>query len=426
MTSGQSTLSSRIVQVGTRVLRSGSVQVAAWIGAGGVALMAANLLFAGLYSPEDFGRLALVQGLLSIGVGVAPIGLDLLAARGDVPSSLTTVRYGAIVGVLGGMLLGIAGVLLYQLPWYVAIVLAVGCLAGAVARICTAFDQAALRLNRAQAVYQSPYLVTLLAAVVLTYFKTGNWVVAAAALAAGYAFAALTGLIIHARRSAGDFTESTRSRSFRMSWPLWRRGMTFVGIAASVLVLIQSERLIIPRVLTLQDLALFSIVATLVGSPYRLLWGGIGYALLPRLSGTDDPTVRRRLVKNEALLALAGCLIAASILLPIAAPLIHMLYRGKYIVPSGLVLAVVVLGTARVSYGVASATVNGLCDDRGLKWANRAGWIATLGSLGLGLTIGRLGIIVIVLINAVAWAARAVVAFVLASPFLWPAGRLEN
>ena len=61
---------------------------------------------------------------------------------------------------------------------------------------------------------------------------------------------------------------------------LWE-GLSLLGITAAALLLMQLERLLAPRLLSLEDLARFAVVATLVGSPFRMLQMGAGYTLLP-------------------------------------------------------------------------------------------------------------------------------------------------
>ena len=77
-------------------------------------------------------------------------------------------------------------------------------------------------------------------------------------------------------------------------------GLSLLGITAAALILMQMERLLTPRLLTLEDLATFAVAATLIGSPFRMLQMGAGYTLLPRLSTASTAEERRQLVRREA------------------------------------------------------------------------------------------------------------------------------
>ena len=61
------------------------------------------------------------------------------------------------------------------------------------------------------------------------------------------------------------------------------RGAAFAGLNASGLLLIQLERLVIPHVLPLADLALYGVLGAIAGSLFRVLQMGVGFSLLPRL-----------------------------------------------------------------------------------------------------------------------------------------------
>ena len=101
----------------------------------------------------------------------------------------------------------------------------------------------------------------------------------------------------------------------------------------------QLERLLAPRLLSLEDLARFAVVATLVGSPFRMLQMGAGYTLLPRLRAATSPHARWKLVRHEALaVALIGG--AGGVILLSAAPWIaDRLLAGKYELSTGLMVA---------------------------------------------------------------------------------------
>ena len=61
------------------------------------------------------------------------------------------------------------------------------------------------------------------------------------------------------------------------------RSLALAGLAASGLLLVQLERLVLPHLLPLSDLALYGVLGAIAGSLFRVLQMGVGFSLLPRL-----------------------------------------------------------------------------------------------------------------------------------------------
>ncbi len=91
----------------------------------------------------------------------------------------------------------------------------------------------------------------------------------------GFLLAALSGWIVLFRERA--------MKPARETWFPWTEAFSFAGLNAAGLVLIQLERLVIPHVLPLSDLATYGVLAAIAGSLFRVLQMGVGYTLLPRL-----------------------------------------------------------------------------------------------------------------------------------------------
>ncbi|MCH7782336.1 tetratricopeptide repeat protein, partial [candidate division KSB1 bacterium] len=95
---------------------------------------------------------------------------------------------------------------------------------------------------------------------------------------------------------------------------VWGEALSYAGVNAAYGLLTQLERLTIPKVLTLDELATFAVLAAIVGSPYRMLQLGVGYTLFPRLRATTTISERRRLICREGLIvAAAGALVTLGV-----------------------------------------------------------------------------------------------------------------
>jgi O-antigen/teichoic acid export membrane protein len=192
--------------------------------------------------------------------------------------------------------------------------------------------------------------------------------------------------------------------------PSFSEGLSLLGINAAALILMQLERVLTPRVLTLEDLATFAVAAALVGSPFRMLQMGAGYALLPRLSAASTPEERRQLVRSEAVaVVLMGG--ATAFLVWFAAPWIaDWMLAGKYEIGTSLMIATLVSGGVKVMDSFATTPIRALGSARQLARLNLVSWAcAGLGVVGgwLGARWGLVGLIYGVTLG---WVARSAIA----------------
>jgi len=389
------------------LVAASSVQVTLMVGTGGLALAVANLLYAGALSPADFGRLSLFQSLVTVGSVLAPIGYDSMIARKEVAPNQSIGRLTFLLALPAAAAVAILSLLIYHLPPMLLLLLVGGIISGAVTRFASSFDRAMIRLKRAQLVLQLPFVGFLVGALVLLGTRGHDWVAAAGVLAAAYAAAAIVGLgrLRTSRRELDRAWSENASAGLKELWP---KASAFFGIAAAGIMLVHFERLLIPKVLSLTDLATFGVAATLVGSPYRLLQGGFSYALLPRLRAARNALEARRLIVGELRLAAVlggggGVLLALT-----GGPLIHFLYNGKYEASLPLVGAIVLSGCAKILTGILAAAIGALGDGTLLHRYNTISWVGNLLAFGVAVWASRFGVVGVVLGTSTGWWFRVV------------------
>ncbi len=143
--------------------------------------------------------------------------------------------------------------------------------------------------------------------------------------------------------------------------------------------MLQIERLMIPKLLALEDLATFAVLAAIVISPFRLLQMSVARTLVPRLRNAMTISARRRLLIHEAAIvhgmALVGCA-AIWYLMPV---LSDWVLRAKYHFSAGLMLAAIASGLIRVLSGFANAAVTALASSQRLAVWNLWSWILVAG-----------------------------------------------
>lgn len=383
--------------------------MAVWIGLGGFAFMLGNLALAAVLEAADFGRLALFEALTGIGVYLSPAGLDSLVVRRELRVGSSSLRRATGTSVLVALIVGGIAVALFGFDLPAVALLGGTVLAAATARMCAASEQAAVRLGRSQLLTQLPSLCFGAGGILLALLGVSNWKSGAGVLVAGFALSALLGLTLFRR----GWRPEAPGWLDRVAW---RRALSFVGIMASVLVLHHIERLVIPRFLGLEALATFAVVATVVGSPYRILHNGVGYSLMPRIRAERSVPARRRLVRSE--LALIGTLGFAGglVLLTAARPLIHALYGDKYQVSLAVVGAIIAVGIVRLFYAVASAVVRALGDAGQLRRFNLLAWIGTALAAGAAALLSGFGLVGVIAGAAVGWLVRLAAAVSLVRP----------
>lgn len=400
-----------------RLRLSKTIQAALWMGAGGASLAAANLVLAGVLSPADFGRLSLVEAILSLCSGMGPFGFDSLAARRELRPRWSDFGLGVTASLMvGGAAVILAGVG-YHLQGRLLALIFVGSGAGALATVGAGFEQALVRVNRAQAVLQSTFVVFALGSLLMLTLGVGSWTTAAAILVLGYVIAGSSGTLLFARE-AGRLDEKAFVTTDLRASQKWKQGTILLLIAGSTHLLHQAERLVIPSTLTLADLGTFTVAWTIVGSPFKLLQSGIAFATLPRLRNASGPSERWKIILGEVKLVGILGIVGGAILFLLSISIIEKLYGTKYPIGLGLVTILIAVGVIRALYGIAHASVVGLGGGRALGEYTLYGWLTTGVGIAAAVALSSWGLAGVILGVAFGWAARIPLAMKVVMPSL--------
>jgi O-antigen/teichoic acid export membrane protein len=386
--------------------KSTALRAAVGFGLGGVGFALGNLLLARALPPAEFGVFTLFLALVQMGASLAPIGLQGQVNRH--PTRAVPVTRPLLTSAIVGVAIATFAAAFYAMDMALVTALFVSVVAGGCTLVASAVFQSRLRFAAALALSQSFALVLLAMGAVAAVMGGAQLRVLGALVAGQYLLLATVGWSILGPRTAHG---SGQGHS------IWE-GLSLLGITAAALLLMQLERLLAPRLLSLEDLARFAVVATIVGSPFRMLQMGAGYTLLPRLRAATSAQARRRLIRHEALaVALIGG--AGGIVLLSAAPWIadHLL-AGKYELSSGLMLAALVSGVAKLADAIATTMVWALASARQLAMLNWVSWACA----GLGVALGwlgaRWGLLGLMYGVTAAWICRGAVSAALAATLL--------
>jgi len=401
-----------------RLLRkSTALRAAVGFGLGGVGFALGNLLLARALPPAEFGVFTLFLALVQMGASLAPIGLQGQVNRHPT-RAVPLTRPLLTSSLVGAGIAGFASVFYGMEPALVAALL-VSIVAGGCTLVASSVFQSRLRFAAALGLSQSFALVLLAMGAAAAILGGAPLWLLGALVAGQYLLLSAVGWGILGRRTTAGSGERHSIRE----------GLSLLGITAAALLLMQLERLLAPRLLSLEDLARFAVVATIVGSPFRMLQMGAGYTLLPRLRAATSPQARRRLIRHEALaVALIGG--AGGVVLLSAAPWIaDRLLAGKYQLSSGLMLAALVSGVAKLADAIATTMVWALASARQLAMLNWVSWACAGLGVGFGWLGARWGLLGLMYGVTAAWVCRGAVSGALAATLLGTepsAGPLER
>ena len=375
-------------------------------GVSGVGFAAANVVLARVLSTAEYGLFTLVVALVNLGGAVATAGLDEIVKRHRLetgPRLLSKVLRAATV--TGLVFAGIAAIG-YELSWPLVLLVLVSTLSYGAMMVAGAQFQSELRFGISLSLIQSPNAVMLVAAAAVLLVRRYDAWLPLLICTVGYVGAAAFGW----SKLFGE-REAKAYRGSRFSWP---EALSFAGVNAAGLLLIQLERLVIPHVLPLQDLATYGVLAAIVGSLFRVFQMGVAYSLTPRLRAAPTVLVRRQLLAHEAKLA-GGIVLVGSAFLWVVTPYVERyLLAGKYHLTASLILAAIVTGIAKLMSAFTKGTVTALAEPREVHFLTLLSWVSVGVAIVAALAGGRwLGLTGVIYGVGLGWAIRAGAAFYL-------------
>ena len=313
----------------------------------------------------EYGLFTLVIALVNVGFSLATLGLDGVVNRRHLEAGPDLLRRSAGAALIVGLGLAAIAFLVYELSPAIVLGIFVCTVAGGIMMVAAAKFQSEQRFGISLSLSQSPNLVLLFAAliIVLTHSRTAWHPISI--LAAGFVVAALVGWWL----LRGDRWARISTAQFS-----WTEALSFAGLNAAGLVLLQLDRLVIPHLLSVQDLATYGVLAAVAGSLFRMLSMGVGYTLVPRLRAADSVLERRRLITHEARLV-SVVLVAGVAAIWLITPWIERwVLADKYHLSGALLLAAIISGVVKVTNSFTKSVVSALATTSELAWINVFGW----------------------------------------------------
>jgi hypothetical protein len=381
-----------------RVLASPALRVTVGYGLAGVAWVAANLAMARLLPPIAFAYLTLCIAIVQTACLLGPLGADGIARRGGLRADAGSLVRTAASSVGVGVIALLVARSVYHLGGPLLLSVLAGTVGGGLCAMAAGHLQGAHRFGAGLLVNQGHLLSLLVAAAVELATASQTAELPAVTFGLGFLLAAGIGwwlALAHAADVTGPPT------TFH-----WGDAGSFFFIQVAGSLIYQMDRLLIPRVLSIQDLALYGVLASVAGSPFRMLQMGVGFTTIPRLRGADSGDAGRALLRTEAKAVALVALAAVLVVVPLTVPLVRFLLAEKYTLTEGMVVAVVATGLVRVLDGFASATTSALAGSAQLRWFGAFSWLGVLAA-GLGGTVGaRWGLVGVIYGIGAGWLVR--------------------
>jgi O-antigen/teichoic acid export membrane protein len=354
----------------------------------GGAFALGNLILARVLPKEEYGRISLALAIIMIGILTGPIGAQVIVNRHrtDPNRRLLARTFWTSAGVGLALTVGAGALYPLDLPLLGAMLCTI--IAGGCNLVAVGHYQSRQRYTLSLLLQASSSLSLLTAGIAAAIFRPTTAFVPAAVFAACVWVSPSIGWWYAFRDRAGlDYPDPP--------FP-WGEGLAAVGTIGAGMVLASIERLVIPRALSLPDLATFSVLTTLAGSPFQMLNQGVGFALLPSLRAARHAADRRRVLEHELLVVVGACALSGLLVWWVTPLVLQHVLVGRYVLPGTLILAAIAVGALKPLGAVAVAAVNAVGSARDLALLGGIAWAACgLGFIGasLGVRYGLTGLV---------------------------------
>jgi O-antigen/teichoic acid export membrane protein len=387
-----------------------ALRAAAALGLGGVALAGSNLILARVLSPDEFARFALLYALVQVGLNTGPIGADVLLSRRLIVADARLCLQTCVSSLSVALVLVAISAVLYPLSVGLLGTLLVSVTAGGLQIAAVGYYRSQERIGFALLLSSCANAALLLAALVALTVRIAVAMLPASALAAALAATAVAAW-------GGIRAEQRDWRSAHAPFP-WVVGWAAVSFIGAGILLTSLDRLVIPGLLGMRELATFTILATVAGSPFAMLYQAVNYTLVPRLRNAANARQRRRALLRESTVVAMICALSGIAVLWLMPIILRSVLAERYAVGQPLLIAAICVGVLKVVASLTAAAVNALGSRSELIAMSFVGWLS-IGVAFLGAAVGaRWGLIGLVYGIACGWFTRAVAVGFIATPRL--------
>ena len=382
------------------MINSPTVRSAVAYGLSGLGFSAGNLLLARSLPPAEYGQIALFLALIHFAIPIAPLGLDMLIIRNrtrpEKKELLKVLASGLLLGLAGG---GLAAAF-YGMSTAVALTIALCVAFGGANWVAAATYQSRQRLAPSLLLTQNQNFLLLAIGLALLFGAPPAGATVVAVITLGFLVSAMLGWA----RLPGP-VDGRRP----LAMPS-RESMALVGVAAADMLLTQLDRLLIPLLLSMHDLAVYAVLAATIVAPFRVLQLAAAFAVAPKISAAANATQRKQVLLAEARYILPIVLLSAAAVWWLAPPVISLFVGDKYEITASLMLAGIAAGIAKVASSFTSAAVAAVAPPEILARMTGISWIAVPAAIAIAALLAEYGVAGVVYGVAAGWMFKALAA----------------
>jgi O-antigen/teichoic acid export membrane protein len=391
--------------------KSPALRVAAAFAVGGASFSIGSLILARVLSAQDYGLVSLVIGIASVTTLVAALGIDFVVSRNGYLLGSYLRRMVLATSVVTGLATMVVAAILYGLPASLLLCLFVATAAGGISAVMAAHFQGQRRFAFSVPIMQASNLALIMAAALTALAGARTATFPSASLAAIALAIAIASWLLVARQTAG-------AEPLPKPHGLWAESIPLMTMNAASALFLQLERLVIPTALGINELALFGVLAALVGSPFRMIQGAAGVTLVPRLREASTIEARRQLLRREGALIVSVLLVGSALIWLIAPYVSRLLLAGRYELTNSLMLATIVSGALKVVSAFAIAAASTLAPARSLRLLSLGSWVCVGIAVLASFAASRWGLVGILYGISAGWLVRCAFAGWLSLPYL--------
>jgi hypothetical protein len=401
-----------------RFWRSPALAGALFFGISGLGFAAGSLLLAWALSKPHFGVVMLAVALIAVGYQVAPLGSEGVINRRRVDFGSPLLWRMVATSTLAGLIFFLVSHLAYDLEASISLLVLLGVVAGGLNLVAAAKFQSLQQFTISLPLSNSFNITIVVAAILTLVFRVEPPWFPLSLVVLGYVVSASAGWYATFQRRSRDPGPFERFD--------WGEALSYAGVHLAAVLLTQLERLLIPGLLSIDDLATFAVLAAVTIAPFRMLQLGVGYTLLPRMRAAASVGERRRLLAQELLMT--GLVVAVGVVAvwTLAPLVVHLFVGEKFVLSSALIGAALVSGTVRVLTGFSRATASALCSNRELAYLSGLMWLSIAGAVAGAALGSHWGLVGLIYGSATGWVGQLVVATGIAVRHLRTGSGVEN
>jgi len=386
-----------------------ALRAAAALGLGGVALAVGNLILARVLAPAEFAQFALLYAIVQVGINIGPIGVDVALTRRLITPNVGLRQQALFTSFAVAVVLVVMSAILYPLSSGLLATILISVTGGGLEIAALAYYRSRERIGFSLVLSSCANAALLLSAFLAMGLKVTTAMLPAVALSVAFTSTALVAW----QGIRADRADWQKPSAAPYPWAVGWAAVSFIGAG---IILTSLDRLVIPRFLGMSELATFTVLATVAGSPFSMLYQAVSYTLVARLRNAPDARQRLRVLGRESVVVVMTCLLAGAAVLWLMPLLLKWVLADRYAIGRPLLVAAICVGFLKVAASLAAAAVNALGSRSDLVRMSYIGWMAIVVAV-LGAAVGaRWGLVGLVYGVGCGWVTRALAVAYIAAP----------